>query len=123
MFHKKIRLRLNNAHFLDNLSWKSTLIKFTICQQIKLSISLFCCLEMFSEFKTISTAFLSLTSTKRQLYRSILRAIGRVLLVTAVKLVPVKAFMKVERDRLSILKNGSLTGNLCEPHNTVCSKM
>ena len=58
MFHKKIRLRLNNAHFLDNLSWKSTFIKSTIRQRIKLSISSFCCLEMFSEFKTISTAFL-----------------------------------------------------------------
>ena len=40
---------------------------------------------MFSEFKIISTAFLWLTSTKTQLYRSVLKAIGRVLLVTAVK--------------------------------------
>lgn len=38
-------------------------------------------------------------------------------------IIPVKAFMKVERDRLSILKNGSLTGNLCEPHRAVCSRI
>ena len=38
-------------------------------------------------------------------------------------LLPVKAFMKVERDLLSILKNGSLTGQLCEPHRAVCSRM
>ena len=75
---------INKAHFLDNLSWKATFIKFTICQRIKLSISSFCCLEMFSEFKTISTAFLWLTSTKTQLYRSLLKALGRVLLVTAI---------------------------------------
>lgn len=37
--------------------------------------------------------------------------------------IPVKAFMKVERDRLSILKNGSLTGYLSEPHRTVCSRI
>ena len=69
---------------LDKLAWKSTFIKFTICQRIKLSISWFCCLEMLSEFKIISTAFLWLTSTKTQLYRSLLKAIGRVLLVTAI---------------------------------------
>ena len=56
-FIKRIRLRLNNAHFLDSLSWKSAFIKFTIRQRIKPSISSFCCLEMFSEFKLISTAF------------------------------------------------------------------
>ena len=58
MFHKKIRLCLNNAHFLDDLAWKSTFIKFTVRQWIKLSISWFCCLEMVSEFKIISTTFL-----------------------------------------------------------------
>lgn len=36
---------------------------------------------------------------------------------------PVMAFMNVAKDRFSILKKGSRTGNLWEPHNTVCSKM
>ena len=36
---------------------------------------------------------------------------------------PVNAFMKVESERVSILKNGSLTGYFCEPHSVVCSKM
>jgi len=36
---------------------------------------------------------------------------------------PVRAFMKVARDLLIILKNGSRTGNLSEPHSTVCSRM
>jgi hypothetical protein len=37
--------------------------------------------------------------------------------------IPVKAFIKVDNDLLSILKNGSLTGNLWDPHNVVCSRM
>ena len=37
--------------------------------------------------------------------------------------IPVIAFIKVDMDRLSILKKGSLTGNCSEPHNTVCSRM
>lgn len=40
-----------------------------------------------------------------------------------ISLAPVKAFMKVERDRFSILKKGSRTGYLCEPQRTVCSRM
>ena len=35
----------------------------------------------------------------------------------------VMAFMKVAMDRLSILKKGSRTGYLRDPHSTVCSKM
>lgn len=37
--------------------------------------------------------------------------------------VPVKAFMKVDRDLLSILKKGSLQGYFSDPHSTVCSRM
>ena len=33
------------------------------------------------------------------------------------------AFMKVERERLSIFMKGSLTGNLAEPQRAVCSRM
>ena len=36
---------------------------------------------------------------------------------------PVKAFMKVESERVSILKNGSRTGKRCEPQSVVCSRM
>ena len=82
MFQKK---NDNNAILLDEMAWKSTFIKFTICQRIKLPISWFCCLEMLSEFKIISTAFLQLTSTKQLLYRSLVKAIGRVLLITTVR--------------------------------------
>lgn len=31
--------------------------------------------------------------------------------------------MNVDRERLSILKNGSLQGYFSEPHSTVCSRM
>ena len=37
--------------------------------------------------------------------------------------IPVKAFMNVERDLVSILKKGSLMGYFCEPHKVVCSRM
>ncbi len=37
--------------------------------------------------------------------------------------VPVKAFMKVDRERVSILKNGSRTGNFSDPQSVVCSRM
>ena len=33
------------------------------------------------------------------------------------------AFMNVERERLSIFMNGSLTGNLADPQRAVCSRM
>jgi len=36
---------------------------------------------------------------------------------------PVKAFMNVDRDRVSILKNGSRTGYLVEPHSDKCSRI
>ena len=36
---------------------------------------------------------------------------------------PVMAFMKVERDRVSILKKGSRTGYRWDPQSVVCSKM
>ena len=35
----------------------------------------------------------------------------------------VKAFMKVDRLRLSMEKNGSRTGKRSEPHSTVCSRI
>lgn len=37
--------------------------------------------------------------------------------------VPVKAFMNVDSDLLSILKKGSLQGYFSDPHSTVCSRM
>ena len=36
---------------------------------------------------------------------------------------PVKAFIKVARERFIILKNGSRTGYRCDPHNAVCSRI
>jgi len=35
----------------------------------------------------------------------------------------VKAFMNVDRERVSILKNGSRTGYLVEPQSDKCSRM
>ena len=52
---------------------------------------------MVSEFKIISTVFQWLTSTKTQLYRSLLKAIGRVLLVTAVRGSPIPLLKTVSR--------------------------
>lgn len=37
--------------------------------------------------------------------------------------IPVKAFMNVDSDLLSILKKGSLQGYFSDPHSTVCSRM
>ena len=41
----------------------------------------------------------------------------------AVKSEAVKAFIKVLKDLLVIMKKGSLTGYFFDPHNTVCSKI
>ena len=80
-FHSKIRYPLNDAL---SFRWHvASFIKITSFQQIKLSITWFCCLEMLSQLKIIPTAFLGLTSTKTQFYSTDLKAVGRVLLETA----------------------------------------
>ena len=70
--------------FLDNLAWKSTFIKFTIRQRIKLSISWFCCLEMSSEIQNNFNGFSMIDVHQNATLSESFGGDSPVLLVTAV---------------------------------------